>query len=258
MSLDDWETFPESPVKRETLETKEKPLSFLTCETFPESPVKLETLDTLEKVSVIRNALETLEKPKRVSVAFKQLGTHSESPREENDFYSTDPQAVRDLVRMLSENNIPIPKDIVETSVGQGHIAREFEKLGCRITAYDIVDRGYPGTIVTDYLKVTQLPEGCMIVENTPFKLTVEFLKHSLSLMEPGQYICSLQKIQFLEGQSRKKFFQENPPEFVFVFSKRTITYRNGDMEKYKSSALCYCWFIFRKGYKGDPRIKWI
>ena len=246
MILDDWETFPESPVKQETLDTLEK--------------VSVSRNASLEsnEVSVLRETLETLEKPKKVSVAFKQLGTHSESPREENDFYSTDPQAVRDLVRMLSENNIPIPKDIVETSVGQGHIAREFEKLGCRITAYDIVDRGYPGTIVLDYLKVTQLPEGCMIVENTPFKLTVEFLKHSLSLMKPGQYICSLQKIQFLEGQSRKNFFQENPPEFVFVFSKRTITYRNGDMEKYKSSALCYCWFIFRKGYKGDPRIKWI
>ena len=32
----------------------------------------------------------------------------------------------------------------------------------------------------------------------------------------------------------------------------------NGDFEKYKAAAVCYCWFIFEKGFSGDPTIKWI
>lgn len=193
-----------------------------------------------------------------VAPVFRQLGTHSKDERQNEDFYSTDPQAVKDLIRMLHEYGIEIPYEIVETSVGAGHIAREFEKIGCHVTGYDIVDRGYPNTIVQDYLTVDKLPDNCMIVENTPFKLTLEFVKHSLSLLCRGGVICTLQKIQFLEGQARKQFFEENPPEYVFVFSKRTNTYRNGDMEKYKSSAMCFCWFIFRKGYQGDTKVKWI
>ena len=121
-----------------------------------------------------------------VAPVFRQLGTHSKDERQNEDFYSTDPQAVKDLIRMLHEYGIEIPYEIVETSVGQGHIAREFEKIGCHVTGYDIVDRGYPNTIVQDYLTVDKLPDNCMIVENTPFKLTLEFVKHSLSLLCRG------------------------------------------------------------------------
>lgn len=199
-----------------------------------------------------------MENKEFVAPVFRQLGTHSKEEREKNDFYATDPNAVKDLIVMLDKYNIAIPKEIVETSVGAGHIAKEFEKIGCNVTGYDIVDRGYPNTIIRDYLTVDKLPDGCMVIENPPFKRNVEFLKHSLSLIKEGQYICTFQKIQFLESQDRKPFFEENPPKYVFVFSKRTNTYRNGDMSKYKSSAMCFCWFIFQKGYKGDAIIKWI
>lgn len=33
---------------------------------------------------------------------------------------------------------------------------------------------------------------------------------------------------------------------------------RNGDFEKYKSSAIAYAWFVWVKGYQGDTVIKWI
>ena len=68
-----------------------------------------------------------------VAPVFRQLGTHSKDERQNEDFYSTDPQAVKDLIRMLHEYSIAIPYEIVETSVGAGHIAREFEKIGCII-----------------------------------------------------------------------------------------------------------------------------
>ena len=49
-----------------------------------------------------------------------------------------------------------------------------------------------------------------------------------------------------------------NPPKYVYVFSKRTVCARNGDFENTKGSAVCYCWYIWEKGFKGEPVIRWI
>ena len=65
-------------------------------------------------------------------------------------------------------------------------------------------------------------------------------------------------KIQFLEGQERYKFFKENPPKKIYVASKRLNCAKDGDFDKYKSSAVCYAWFVWQKGYKGSPEIDWI
>ena len=33
---------------------------------------------------------------------------------------------------------------------------------------------------------------------------------------------------------------------------------KNGDFDKYPTSAVAYGWFVWEKGYKGDPVVKWI
>lgn len=65
-------------------------------------------------------------------------------------------------------------------------------------------------------------------------------------------------KIQFLEGQARKKLFEKYPPKYVYVNSKRQLCAMNGKFEKYNATAICYCWFIWEKGWKGEPVIRWI
>ena len=66
-------------------------------------------------------------------------------------------------------------------------------------------------------------------------------------------------KITFLEGKGRKSFLENNPPLRVWVSSSRIMCYKNGNVEegKKQSSAACYCWYIWQKGYKGDTIIKW-
>ena len=66
-------------------------------------------------------------------------------------------------------------------------------------------------------------------------------------------------KVQFLEGQARKKeLFSRKELKYVFVYSKRITTAKNGDFDKYKSTALCNAWFVWEKGYNGLPSIDWI
>ena len=52
--------------------------------------------------------------------------------------------------------------------------------------------------------------------------------------------------------------YKNNPPKKIYVASGRLICAKNGEFEKYTSSAVAYAWFIWEKGYKGSPKIGWI
>ena len=65
-------------------------------------------------------------------------------------------------------------------------------------------------------------------------------------------------KLQFLEGKARKSLFKKYPPKVVYVSSARLLCAKNGEFEKYPSSAVAYAWFVWEKGFTGDPIIKWI
>ena len=46
--------------------------------------------------------------------------------------------------------------------------------------------------------------------------------------------------------------------EYLYVFSKRMNCAKNGEFEKYQSNAVAYGWYIWEKGYNGEPIIRWI
>lgn len=65
-------------------------------------------------------------------------------------------------------------------------------------------------------------------------------------------------RVQFLEGQERRKLFDVLPPKFVYVNSKRQTCYINGNDSEKMSGATCFCWFVWQKGFVGEPKIRWI
>lgn len=65
-------------------------------------------------------------------------------------------------------------------------------------------------------------------------------------------------KITFLEGQKRRYLLNTHPPRYVAVYSKRINCAKNGDFSKKESSAVAYAWFVWEKGFKGNPEILWI
>ena len=47
-------------------------------------------------------------------------------------------------------------------------------------------------------------------------------------------------------------------PKLIYVSSGRLCCAMNGDFEKYgKSGAITYAWFIWEKGYEGEPIVRW-
>lgn len=121
------------------------------------------------------------------------------------------------------------------------------------------MDRQYPGTEVQDFLSLPAEPkQSCDIVTNPPYKFAKEFAEHSIDIIEDGHKVAMFLKLTFLEGQGRQELFKKYPPKYVYVFPNRMKCAKNGDFETAPSSAVAYAWFVWEKGFEGDPAVKWI
>lgn len=178
---------------------------------------------------------------------------YAQNEREENDYYATEPYAATLLMQV--ETFSPY---IWECACGEGHLAKEFEKAGYHVFSSDLIDRGFG--FVLDFLSTKSPPlPGFDIVTNPPYSKAKEFVEHALEIIEEGHKVAMFLKIQFLEGKNRRVLFNKYPPKTVYVSSNRLRCAMNGDFERYaKANAICYAWFIWKKGYTGDTVIRWI
>ena len=178
--------------------------------------------------------------------------------RIENDYYATPYESTRALLDIEKFEG-----DFIEPCVGGGHIVEILKEYypNSKIIGVDLVDRGYKDTIVSNYFDYT-FNGDFNVVTNPPYSLAQEFLEHSMEQIQEGKKVAMFLKIQFLEGNKRKELFKKYPPKIIHVFSKRQNPWRNGSNvdEKGKpwSSTMCFAWFVWEKGYKGQSIINWI
>ena len=187
-------------------------------------------------------------------------GINRKEDREENDFYATDPKALELLLDKLKEDEIELSNNIWETACGLGHLSEALSKRGYSVFNTDLINRGYENQhLAKDFFEFDNEWSGD-IITNPPYKLATQFVNHSLELVSDKRYVIMFLKIQFLESQSRyDNLFKNNPPKYVYVFSKRVNTSRNGDFDKYNAApAMCFAWFIWQKGFKGEPTLRWL
>lgn len=170
--------------------------------------------------------------------------------RHEHDYYATPPVAGEDLMRIY-----PSIKNIWECSVGGGSIAEVFKNHNKLGKATDLIDRGY-GEGGVDFLKQTEKWDG-WIVTNPPFIFGKEFVEKAIELATDG--VAMFLKIQFLESKKRRSLFEKYPPKYVYIYSKRCPQCAfNGDFSKPTGNAVMYAWYIWEKGFNGEPIIRWI
>lgn len=190
-----------------------------------------------------------------MSKIFTPLGAsnHVKGKRADNDFYATDPAAIDKLLAVES-----FQKDIWEPAAGMGHLSKKLIELGHNVKSTDLVYRGYHDCIPgIDFFKKSAAWQGD-IITNPPYSKGLDFVKKSLELVEDGAKIAMFLKLTFLEGKERRKFYETNPPKMVWVFSSRIACAKDGDFENIGSSAACYAWFVWEKGYVGKPGLGWI
>lgn len=190
----------------------------------------------------------------------KLAGGNPKNQRVEDDFYATNPKAVEMLMNTYEFNN----GSFLEPCVGNGSIAKVIHKEfpNSKIIGVDIVDRGYPNTIISDFLKYQTDERFDNIVTNPPYSLGKEFVEKGMELLKPNGKMAMFLKVQFLEGKKRVDMFKQFPPRYIYVFTKRMATWNNGQPldanGKRWATTMCHAWFVWEKGYMGEPVVRWL
>ena len=179
---------------------------------------------------------------------------HTDKERQSEDYYATEPRAAE----LLLEKEAFAP-NVWECACGEKHLAKVFEAHGYEVRSSDIVDRC--GNEVFDFLDMANTEWDGDIITNPPYKFATEFIYKALSIIPDGRKVAMFLKLQFLEGKERRQLFETCPPRVVYVSSSRILCAKNADFDGMRAgggSAVAYAWFVWEKGYKGEPVIRWI
>lgn len=179
---------------------------------------------------------------------------YTQEDRAQRDFYATPPEAVVGLLEKECFNSA-----IWEPAAGMLHISKTLKNYGYYVFSSDIECR-CEGIEKIDFLSVNsdEKYEGD-IITNPPYSTAELFIKKALDLVQTGNKVAMLLRIQFLEGIKRRRLFDESPPFKVYVFSRRITCGKNGDFDSSRNSnAMSFAWFVWKKGYKGKTVIDWI
>lgn len=185
-------------------------------------------------------------------------GTSTKRERIKDDYYATPPEATQEL---LNNFDLSYCKTFLEPSCGEGHISKVLESnfTNSEVFSNDLIDRGY-GYAPRDFLTYNHTDKFDCVITNPPFKLAKEFIEKGLKIS--NKYVIMFAKIQLLEGLGRKELFENSPPKYIYVFRNRINPLRNGSPvdEKGKpwASTMCFAWFVWEVGFKGEPTIRWL
>lgn len=182
---------------------------------------------------------------------------HSEAERQTQDYYATPDIATQFLCELET-----FSQNILEPSCGQGAISKCLERHGYTVESMDLIDRGY-GVGGVDFLQYNETVDKD-IVTNPPYSLAAEFVEHAMDIMTDGHKAAFFLKLTFLEGEKRRALFKKYPPRKIYVSVSRIDCAKNGEFkldkdgnQKHSGGAVCYAWFVFEKGFHGEPTIGW-
>ena len=184
---------------------------------------------------------------------FKTIGSSNHTPdaRAAHDYYATDPQAVEMLLTL--ETFSPL---IWEPACGEGHISKVLAAHGHEVISTDLIYRGFGDPEPMDFLTETFPDFEGDIITNPPYSTGLEFVKRALETVRPCGKVAMFLKVQFLEGKRRGELFAKTPPRTVYISRSRLACAKNGDFS-HTEKAIAYAWYVWEKGFSGDPVIKW-
>lgn len=181
-----------------------------------------------------------------------QNGISKTAIREKNDYYATDPRAMRELLKYETFN-----KNIWEPACGEGNLSKVLKEHGHNVYSTDLIDRGYQDETM-DFLGTDNKWFGD-IITNPPFKYTTEFILKSLESVDMGAKVAMFLKINYLSGKKRyKEIYSKCPPYRIYVFTGRIACSKNNEPDGFKHGAMDYVWMIWEKGKLAPAELKWI
>jgi hypothetical protein len=178
--------------------------------------------------------------------AHKIVGWKPEG-RQPDDFYATPAWAVEELLKRE-----PFPLDVWEPASGDGAISKVLERAGYSTYSSDIRTEGVYGEGGKNYFFENRKVGA--IITNPPFK---SFLNFALKANAEAEKVALFARVQILEGKERyAKLWSRYPPKRVWVFSERVNCLKDG--KDGGGGTLSFAWFVWERGYSGEPLIGWI
>jgi hypothetical protein len=175
--------------------------------------------------------------------------------RAENDWYVDQPEATEALLRAERFSG-----SSWDPACGLGTIPKALRDAGKDCFGSDLVDRGFPGVALLNFL--TDEPEGAgqdvdNIVTNPPFNLARAFADKALTVA--AHKVAFLLPLTFLEGQRKGPWLKSTPLARVHVFTWR-ISMPPGELlvagtVKPEGGKKCFAWFVWEHGWQGPPVI---
>lgn len=149
----------------------------------------------------------------------------------------------------------PFAGNILDPACGFGNIVEAAKSRGYIASGHDIVDRGYTGTIVQDFMQCRDHVDN--IACNVPFDIAPEFTRHALTLVRHKlAVIFPVPRLnaahRWLEGLPLARIWlltprPSTPPGHVIAGGKKAAGGRED-----------FCWLIFAVGHAGLAEIKWL
>ena len=177
----------------------------------------------------------------------------SSAGRPKNDFYPTPEWATRALLNRESFDG-----PVWEPACGDGAISEVLLSNEFRVHSSDILDYGYHGTEVKDFLE-PDLHDTTVgsVITNPPFMLAQEFIERAKETS--ATKIAMFLKLPFLESMRRYPMFMDKnfPLARVYVFSRRVTLVREGVVMKNKGT-IAFAWYVWDVSHEGPPTIHWI
>lgn len=176
---------------------------------------------------------------------------HCDEERSKLDYYGTDPRSTRALLKVETFNH-----EVWEPCAGHHLMVDVLRDAGYQVLATDIAEYDGVQHGKMDFLNLEGTWDGD-IITNPPYGLSTEFAVKALEVVKPGAKVAMFLRLLFLEGNKRyEKLFKENPPKVIYVFMNRQVSDKNDEFDH--GSAVAYAWFVWEKGWQGNPEIKWI
>lgn len=156
-----------------------------------------------------------------------------------------------------------LTENVIDPCVGAGVLSNALRSHNYNVASYDIHDWGYPDTIVKNFLDLDgydiQNVEFSILM-NPPFSLAEAFVKKGFTL--GARKIVMFQRFSFWESHARSKFWNQFPPNRIYVCGDRADCWRydlpkddKGNRydpvtgKKLSSTPTAHAWFVFEQGH---------
>lgn len=140
-----------------------------------------------------------------------------------------------------------LPEYCVDPCTGTGILALELRNRGHKVSAFDVHDWGYGGTIVMDWLETGGRCDGKGLMMNPPFSLAVNFVEHAIGC--GFDKILCFQRFAWWESKKRKPFWEKHPPARVYICGDRAACWRHDipESERKSTTPTAHAWFVWEK-----------